>query len=117
MDSQLPIKILIIAILLGFAVVLFLPARGSRSSAIRRLTLLCMVFLAVLAVVFPSFLSDIASFVGVGRGTDLLLYGFIVVLIGQMLSQSRHRRVQEQNITELARREAIRTAQAPRSTT
>ena len=114
MDPQLPIKLLIIVILIAFAVVLVLPARGSRSSAIRRLVLLCTVFVAVLAVAFPSFLSDVAGFLGVGRGTDLLLYGFIVVLLGNMLSQSRYRRIQEQNVTELARREAIRTAQAPR---
>lgn len=113
MDPQLPIKVLIIAVLLGFVVLLFLPARGSRSSAIRRLTLLLLVVLAAVTVVFPNFLSGIAGFLGIGRGTDLLLYGFIVVLIGQMLSQSRQRRVQERNVTELARLEAIRSAQTP----
>lgn len=114
MDPQLPIKILIITALAGFGIVLFLPARGSRGSAIRRLTIIFFIFLAALAVVFPNFLSGIASFLGIGRGTDLLLYAFIMVLIGQMLSQSRQRRIQEQKVTKLARLEAIRTARVPK---
>lgn len=113
MDAQLPIKILIIIVLVGFVGFLLLPSRGSRSSAIRSIILMFMAVFAVFAVVFPSLLSSIAGFLGVGRGTDLLLYGFIFVLIGQMLTTSRRRRSQELQITKLARREAIHTARLP----
>lgn len=113
MDMQLPIKLLLIAALSGLALVLVMPTRGSRQSAIRRLSLLALFVAAALAVVFPDALTTVASLLGVGRGTDLLLYGFIVVLLGQMLTTSRHYRAQERHITELARRQALDAARVP----
>ncbi|HQD98109.1 MAG TPA: DUF2304 domain-containing protein [Propionicimonas sp.] len=113
MDAQLPIKILLIAALAAFALILILPTRGSRQSAIRRLALLVLFAIAVFAVIIPDALSTVAAMLGIGRGTDLLLYGFIVVLLGQMLTTSRHYRAQERHITELARRQALESARVP----
>lgn len=113
MDTQLPIKILLIAVLAAFALILILPTRGSRQSAIRRLALLALFAIAVFAVIVPDALSTVATMLGIGRGTDLLLYGFIVVLLGQMLTASRHYRAQERHITELARRQALDAVRVP----
>ncbi len=113
MNPQLPIKIAIIAALAGLALILVLPTRGSRRSAIRRLLLLALFAAAAFAVIFPDSITSVALVVGVGRGTDLLLYGFIVVLLGQMLTSSRHYRAQERHITALATRQALADARVP----
>ena len=113
--DQLVIKALIIAALILIAVVVLLPARGSRGTAFQRLLQLAFFAVAIFAVLFPASLSTIAFFLGVGRGTDLLLYGFIVVFIGNLLANSRRRRAHEREVTVLARAEAIRSAMPPSS--
>jgi hypothetical protein len=47
----------------------------------------------------------------VGRGTDLLLYGLIVVFIGNSILMQRRHRMIERQITDLAR--ALAISQAP----
>lgn len=58
-------------------------------------------------VVFPNIVNDLAQSVGVGRGADLLLYAFIIVFIGQSLSNARKQRKQDAQLTELARKFAL----------
>jgi len=58
-------------------------------------------------VLLPDTWNDAARVVGVGRGTDLLLYGFIVVFLVSMVTSYRRSREMEQRITLLARRIAI----------
>lgn len=112
MDAgQIVIKIILIVALTAFAVFLMLPGRGQRHLAIRRLLMIVLLVLAVLAVVFPSVVTAVAHLVGIGRGADLLLYGLIVVFAGNsILIQRRHRNT-ERELTILARQLAI--LQAP----
>ena len=112
MDSnQLIIKIVLIVVFAAFGIFLLMPGKGVRHIAIRRLTMLGLFAVAVLAVVFPSLINDIAHAVGVGRGADLLLYGLIIVVVGNSVVSQRRNRVLESEITKLARHVAI--AQAP----
>lgn len=111
MDNQLVIKIVLIVVFAVLALFLLMPGRGARHVAIRRLTMLALFAAAVLAIVFPSLISQIAKAVGVGRGADLLLYGLIVVFVGNSIAAQRRHRLVEAEITALARRLAI--AQAP----
>lgn len=113
MDSQLVIKVILIVVFAAFAVFLMLPGRGARHLAIRRLVMVLVLALTILAVVFPSAINAVAHAIGVGRGTDLLLYGLIVVFIGSALVQQRRSRQIERQITMLARRLAIAEAANP----
>lgn len=113
MDDQLVIKLALIAFFLVFAVILLLPTGGARRSAIRRLTLLSLLSIAILAVIFPSIAGDLAKAAGVGRGTDLLLYGFIVVFLGSSMASAGRARLAERQITELARKIALMEADKP----
>jgi hypothetical protein len=113
LDTQLVIKVLLIVVFAAFAVFLMLPGRGVRHVAIRRIVMLALLVVVVFAVVFPSSLSTIASLVGVGRGTDLLLYGLIVVFIGNSLIEHRRARQLERQITVLARRIALDESPEP----
>ena len=113
MSDQIWIKVALIAFFLVFAVVLLLPTGGARRSAIRKLALLVLLAVAIVAVIFPGILNDIARVIGVGRGTDLLLYGLIVVFMGSSISGAARARLAERQITELARKIALIEADKP----
>lgn len=111
MDSgQLAIKIILIVVIAVFTVFLMLPGKGARHLALRRLSMLGLLVLVVLAVVFPDSVTAVAQVLGVGRGTDLLLYGLIVVFIGNSLVVQRRHRKTDIEVTKLARLIAIQGA-------
>lgn len=108
MDSGQPaIKIILIVVFAAFAVFLMFPGSGVRHAAIRRLTMVGLLAVTILAVIFPSAVNEVAHVLGVGRGTDLLLYGLIVVFIGNSILVQRRHRNTERQITHLARQLAI----------
>jgi len=113
-DSQFLIKAVLVAAFLFFSFIVVVPGKGSRHLAVRRLLLLAVFALGIIAVVFPGTTTDLAEFVGVGRGTDLMLYGLGVVFVGNSLFTAGKFRHQEREITRLAR--AIAIAEAPHPT-
>lgn len=108
--SQILIKAVLITVFAVLGLVILLPRRGARGIAIRRLTLVLVVVSAVIAVIFPSLTNAVASVLGVGRGTDLLLYGLIVVFLGFAVTSSAHNRRLDRQITDLARQIALTEA-------
>ena len=104
-----------IILLLGIALVALLLFRraGARHQAIRRLGLVAFGAFAVTSVVVPEIWNALASLVGVGRGTDLLLYGTILVLLAYMASSYIRFRELENRFTKLARRIALDEVAAP----
>lgn len=97
-------------LLVAIAVVVVLSLRapaGARHLALRRVAVMAFAALAVLSVLFPDAWNTAAAAVGVGRGTDLLLYGLIVVFLGYMVTTYRRFRDLEGQITQLARRLAL----------
>ena len=113
MPNQIVIQVLLIATFAIFTIILLLPGRGSRRLAVRRLTLLLAFVAAVAAVIFPSFINDIANLVGVGRGTDLVLYALVVVFVGNSIAAAAQNRQLHREITLLARATALRDARKP----
>jgi len=110
MDGQFIVKTLLIASFVFLAFILLFPRKGARPLAIRRLTLLLVFALAVMAVIRPDWVSSVAAIVGVGRGADLLLYTLVVVFAGQTIASSiRYSRI-EQDVTEVARHLALLAA-------
>lgn len=114
--GQLAIKTILIVVFAAFAVFLMMPGRGARHLAIRRLVMLVILALTVVAVIFPAAINEVAHLVGVGRGTDLLLYGLIIVFIGNSILEQRRYRMIERQITQLAREIAVAKAPAPGET-
>lgn len=113
MLDQTIIKVLLIGAFLVIGLVLLRPGGSARSQAIRTITLLALLAAAVGAVLFPAIVNDLAQLVGVGRGTDLLLYVFLVVFIANALTTVRRRRAQDVQITKLAREIALRNPEYP----
>jgi hypothetical protein len=116
-DSQIVIKVLLVAAFIVFALIVIVPSRGSRHLAVRRLALLAIFALGILTVVFPDITSRLAEIVGVERGTDLVLYAFVVVFVGNSIFMAAKFRHHERDITRLARALALAETPKPRPTT
>jgi small membrane protein len=90
------------------AVLLSLRSRASlRGQARRKILAVLTVVAGVLSVVFPDILQALADFVGVDRGTDLLLYVLAIVIIYLVGSTSVRFREQETRLVRLSREVAL----------
>ncbi len=104
------IQVLLILGIIGVALLLNRTTADSRHQAVRRLLLLGFVVAAVVSVAFPSVLSRLAGFVGVGRGTDLLLYALVIAFLSYIATSMRRTRQLTARITVLARELALAQA-------
>jgi hypothetical protein len=100
------IQVLLIAVVFVVAARLF-RSRGARAQAIRRLGLIVFVAFAVVSILFPDVWSSIARVVGVGRGTDLVLYALVVAFLSFTVTTYLRFRDLETRYTKLARRIAL----------
>src|SRR5450756_191038 len=110
-------KIVLIQLVLIVVVVLIavrlLRDRGARTQAVRRLGLLLFAAFAVWSILFPSVWNQIAKVVGVGRGTDMVLYALVVAFLSFTLTTYVRFREFEARYTKLARRLALDEADPP----
>ena len=103
--------LLIAAVVIAAALaVKFLP--GERSLALKRIFAIIFVVVAALAILFPSALTVVANFFGIGRGTDLLLYVFIIMMLLFAVATVRAKARSDARVTELARAVALIEARA-----
>ena len=100
------IQLLLIVVVIVAAVRL-LRGRGARTQAVRRLGLMLFAALAVWSILFPSVWDRIAKLVGVGRGTDMVLYALVVAFLSFTLTTYVRFRGFEARYTKLARRLAL----------
>lgn len=100
------------------ALVIIKAALGSRTSqpskAYKKLGLITLAILMVVAVLFPDTTNIVARSVGVGRGADLLLYITTVSFIIYVLNSYLERQDQHDMLVRLARRIAILEAKSSR---
>ena len=110
-------KIVLIQLVLIVVVVVtavrLLRDRGARTQAVRRLGLLLFAAFAVWSILFPSVWNHIARLVGVGRGTDMVLYALVVAFLSFTLTTYVRFREFETRYTKLARRLALDEARPP----
>ncbi len=101
------IQIFLIVAALGLLVVLLRSRTSARTRAWKKLILIALTAVAVASILRPELTQRAANVVGVGRGTDLLLYlltaVFLYVVVGFYL---RFRDVERQ-LTVLARQLAL----------
>ncbi|WEK62694.1 MAG: DUF2304 domain-containing protein [Candidatus Microbacterium colombiense] len=101
------IQFLLIAAIVILAVFMMRRTGADSHLAIRRLLMGLFVVAAVLSVLFPQWLSWLARLVGVGRGTDLVLYALIVMFLAFVYSQYRRNIALQRQLTLLARKIAL----------
>ncbi|MFT4245063.1 MAG: DUF2304 domain-containing protein [Micrococcaceae bacterium] len=108
-------QIFLIVVILAAFFRMTTKATSLRSQALRRIAFLLFAIVTLSSVIFPSQLTFLANFLGIGRGTDLLLYGTILVLFTFIASSSSHSRTNEKNMTRISRKMALNEARYPKS--
>ena len=104
--NLLLIQIVLIGVVLAIAGRLVF-SRGVRTQAVRRLGLVGFAAFAVWSILFPSVWNSIAHLVGVGRGTDVVLYALVLAFLSFTLTSYMRFRELENRYTRLARRIAL----------
>ena len=107
------IQVLLITVVVAVALRL-LRGSGARTQAIRRLGLMVFAAFAVWSILVPGVWNGIAHLVGVGRGTDMVLYALVVAFLSFTLTTYLRFRDFEARYTKLARRLALDEAGRPR---
>ncbi|MDD3696250.1 MAG: DUF2304 domain-containing protein [Lentisphaeria bacterium] len=102
-----------VVLIAGFLFATLLCFLANKNRFLTRLFFLAQFLLALALVLWPQLAQSAAEFLGVGRGTDLILYLLVVyVYIGSVLILGKFRQLERQ-ATELSRQIALQTAQQP----
>ena len=103
--------ILVQIILVGAFLGVFFLALRSRTahgvSASKKLAFLFFMVVVVVAVLSPALVSEVANFVGVGRGTDLVLYLLAVMFCFYVVNDYLRSQDARAQLHKLARRIAV----------
>ncbi len=89
---------------------------GARHQAVRAILMVLFILAAASSVFFPWLWTWAAHLVGVGRGTDLLLYLLVLMFLGYVANSYRRFRHLENDVTLLARELALLSAGASANT-
>lgn len=100
------IQVILICVVLAVVWRLF-RSRGARAQAIRRVGLVLFALFAVVTILLPNTWNAIARVVGVGRGTDMVLYALVIAFLSFTVTTYLRFRDLETNYTRLARRIAL----------
>ena len=111
--TQILIQVLLLLATGGMALYFLQNRRKARAKAWVKLGFLLFIVAAVWAVLRPDDLTAVANFVGVGRGTDLVLYVLVVAFIFTTLSSYVRFREQELRYAKLARAVALQNPVLP----
>ena len=104
--------VLILAVAYG-ALTLVRGGANAKHQAIRRLGAVAFFVFAAVSILVPDLVTHVARVLGIGRGTDLVLYALVVLFMVSQYSSAQRRRVEEVNVTRLARHIAIAEAEKP----
>ncbi len=107
------IQVLLVLGVCAAALAVLRTSSSAQHTAIRRLAGVGIAVLGVVAVLWPDGVTSVARLVGVGRGTDLVLYAVAVVGLLFAAFTSRKLAEMEQRMVTLSRALAIATSQSP----
>jgi hypothetical protein len=100
-------------VIIAIAAFFLFRGGGARHQALRRIFMLLFIAGAASSVFFPQIWTWMANLVGVGRGTDLLLYFLVLIFIGFVATTYRRFRQIDKEITKLARQLALLDSTQP----
>jgi len=101
------IKILLISAALGVAVLVLREKAPRQQETLRRAAGLMVVLAGIVAVLWPDLTTTAANAVGVGRGTDLVLYLLVTVFAYAALTTTQKIHRLQHDITVLTRELAL----------
>lgn len=100
-------QIVLLVALLLISLYLLKAKPTVRSQAIRRLVLVGAVLTGIVLVLFPDLLFMTAGALGIARGTDFLLYMFLIAMLFYIVHQYRRMLWFDKANTDLAREIAL----------
>lgn len=101
----LQLFVIVIAILIVFTTISHRSSHSGR--AWKKVALIALAVSMVISVLIPNIFDDLAHLMGVGRGTDLLLYLTVVAFILYVLNSYLHQQDQRDKLYSLARKISI----------
>ncbi|KQV06035.1 DUF2304 domain-containing protein [Leifsonia sp. Root112D2] len=104
------IQIILVIAVVVIGLALARPSGGDNHLALRRLFMVGFIVIAVVSILFPQWLSWVAKLVGVGRGTDLLLYALVLAFLIYVSTAYRRNVQLNRKLTALARELALAEA-------
>jgi len=104
---QIIVQIVLVLAVVVVSLALMRGGSNARHLAIRRIMLVIFALVAAFSIFFPELLTMLARSLGIGRGTDLVLYGLIVSFLVFMATTYQRFRHMETTLTQLSRRIAI----------
>jgi hypothetical protein len=104
---QIIVQVALVVAVIIVSLALMRGGSNARHLAIRRIMLVLFACLAALSIFFPELLTRVARLLGIGRGTDLVLYGLIVSFLVFMATTYQRFRHMESTLTKLSRRIAL----------
>ena len=107
-------QITIVVVIVLLALLVF-RGQGDRHLAMRRIFLLLFIVAAASSVFFPQIWTFAANLLGIGRGTDLIVYLLVLFFLGFVATTYRRFRQMEINMTEIARKVALQGEYPPQS--
>lgn len=109
------IKLILIAGVLGAGWMLYSGPGSSTQRAMRRLVALGVATMGVFFILTPAAVTWMANAVGVGRGTDLVLYAAVVAFGFVAVGIYQRMYAMEKRVETLTRELALRGARHPES--
>jgi hypothetical protein len=94
-------------------VAFFLYAMRVRSIVWDRVVLLALAGGGIVLALQPDLATDVANAIGIGRGTDLLVYVFVLFSLFHIVHIGSRLRRMERQITKLARASALERSTPP----
>lgn len=110
---QIIVQIVLVLAVIIVSLALMRGGSNARHLAIRRMMLVLFALVAAFSVFFPAILTTVAQWLGIGRGTDLVLYALVVSVLVFMATTYQRFRHLENSLTKLSRRIAIEEAEQP----
>jgi small membrane protein len=104
-----------VVVVIAVAAFFLFRGRGARHQALRRIAMVAFIAAAASSVFFPQIWTIAANFIGIGRGTDLLLYFLVLIFIGFVATTYRRFRQIERELTELSRQLALLSVVEPKA--
>ena len=104
---------LLLAAIVALAWYFFANRRKANAKAWVKVGFVVMIFAAVWAIARPDDVTVLANWLGVDRGTDLMLYVLIVAFFFTTISTWTRFREQELRYARLARAVALQNAEEP----
>lgn len=104
------IQIFLVISIILIGVTLTTSVASDSHLALRRLFIFGVILVAVVLIFVPEWLTAIANLLGIGRGTDLLLYALVIAFGGYVASDYRRNVKVKQDMTNLARELALAEA-------